>query len=202
MRNFRNLSKKENEELSEKFSFLLKYNEDCTEDDFSWAAITVFDHWLYETESFTIIADATDTEKKAWSEVVKSFLVQLVELESPIKYKYIGRNSKQKLQFSHYISDGNFGLYVAKLFDEVYHPNLVFPRLGVELWFEDNWTIHFKYKSQVDCLEMFKLASQKGLFILPAYSAEHLNNYEALSAFLRSQNLNKSLHRTASAAAE
>ena len=89
----------------------------------------------------------------------------------------------------------------AKQFDEVYSPNLVFNRLGVDLWFEDNWTIHFKYKSQQGCLEMLKLASELGLFILPAYCADHLNNYEVLSDFMRKNGLDKSLHRDFVAAA-
>ncbi|MDT0596398.1 hypothetical protein [Glaciecola petra] len=202
MRNFRNLTKRENEELSKKFSFLLKYNEDCTAEDFSWSAITVFDHWLYESDSFSIISNATEDQKRSWDKAIKSFLAQLVELEKPFKYKYIGRNSKQKLQFSRFIGDDDFGLYVSNLFDEVYSPNLVFNRLGVELWFEDNWTIHFKYKKQEECLGMLKLASNLGLFVLPAYSADHLNNYQTLSKYLGEQGLNKSLHRTANASAE
>ncbi len=196
MRKFRNLAKTKNEELSRKFSFLLKYNEDCTAEDYSWAAITVFDHWLYETDSFKVITDATDAQKAAWDKAIKSFLIQLVGLEQPFKYKYIGRNSKKKLQFSRFISNDDFGAYVANLFDEIYSPNLVFDLLSVELWFQDNWTIHFKYKNQEDCLEMLKLASRFGLFILPACSADHLNNYKVLSKYLREQGLNKSLHRT------
>lgn len=202
MRNFRNLSKNENEELSRKFSFLLKYNEDCTAEDFSCAAVTVFDHWLYETDSLSIIADATDDQIRAWNGIIKRFFTQLVELEKPLKYKYIGRNSKQKLQFSRFVGSDDLGLYVANLFDAVYATNLVFVRLGIELWFEDNWTIHFKYKNQKDCLEMFELIASLGLYILPAYSAEHLNNYKTLAAYLRSQGLNKLLHRTANSAAE
>ncbi|MCU8028773.1 hypothetical protein [Shewanella sp. SM73] len=202
MRNFRNLSKNENEELSRKFSFLLKYNEDCTAEDFSCAAVTVFDHWLYETDSLSIIADATDDQIRAWNGIIKRFFTQLVELEKPLKYKYIGRNSKQKLQFSRFVGSDDLGLYVANLFDAVYATNLVFVRLGIELWLEDNWTIHFKYKNQKDCLEMFELIASLGLYILPAYSAEHLNNYKTQAAYLRSQGLNKLLHRTANAAAE
>ena len=202
MRKFLNLSKSENEKFSTKFSFLLKYNEDCKADDVNWAAITVFNHWLYETDSFSIIDDATDAQKGAWDKVIKNFLFQLVELESPLKYKFIGRNTKQKLQFSRFVCSDDCALYVSKLFDDVYSPNLVFARLGVEIWFEDYWTIHFKYKKQEDCLDMLKLASKLGLFILPAYSAEHLNNYEALSAYLNSQGLNKSLHRSADAVTE
>ncbi len=202
MRNFLNLSKIENEELSKKFSFLLRYNEDCTSEDFSWAALTVFDHWLYESDSFDIIANASDDQKLAWDEKIKSFLAELVELERPLKYKYIGRNSKKKLQFSRYVGNADMGEYVSNLFNEVYSTNLVFSSLGVEFWFEDNWTIHFKYKSQEECLRMLKLASKLGLFILPAYSADHLNNYTALSAYLCEQGLNKSLQRTAKAAAE
>ncbi len=175
----------------------MKCNEDCTADDFSWAAITVFDHWLYETDSFHIIDNATDIQKGVWDKTIKDFLFQLVELERPLRYKYIGRNTKKRLQFSRFVSGDNFALYVSKLFDDVYSPNLVFQRLGVEFWFEDNWTIHFKYKKQEDCLEMFKLASKMGLYILPAYSAEHLNNYEALSAYLNDEGLNKLLHRFA-----
>lgn len=49
---------------------------------------------------------------------------------------------------------------------------------------------------------MFELIASLGLYILPAYSADHLNNYETLSAYLRSQGLNKLLHRTAIAAVE
>lgn len=201
MRSFLNVTKCENSLLSEKFSFLLKYNEDCTADDFSWAAITVFDHWLYETDSFKVIEEASCAEKQGWNNAIKLFLKKLVELEEPLKYKYIGRNSNQKLQFSHYIKNASMAEYVAKQFDEVYSPNLVFNRLGVDLWFEDNWTIHFKYKSQQGCLEMLKLASELGLFILPAYCADHLNNYEVLSDFMRKNGLDKSLHRDFVAAA-
>ena len=201
MRSFLNVTKCENSLLSEKFSFLLKYNEDCTADDFSWAAITVFDHWLYETDSFKVIEEASCAGKQGWNNAIKLFLKKLVELEEPLKYKYIGRNSNQKLQFSYYIKNASMAEYVAKQFDEVYSPNLVFNRLGVDLWFEDNWTIHFKYKSQQGCLEMLKLASELGLFILPAYCADHLNNYEVLSDFMRKNGLDKSLHRDFVAAA-
>jgi hypothetical protein len=200
MRDFLNLSKIENEQLSRKFSFLLRYNEDCTSEDFSWAALTVFDHWLYETDSFSVIADATDVQKLAWDETIKGFLAELVELERPLKYKHIGRNSKQKLQFSRYVGSTDMEKYVSNLFNEVYSTNLVFVGLGVELWFDDNWTIHFKYKSQEECLKMLKLASTLGLFVLPVYSADHLNNYTTLSAYLREQGLSKSLQRTAKAA--
>ena len=119
MRDFLNLAKIENEELSKKFSFLLKYNDDCTSEDFSWAALTVFDHWLYETDSLNIITDATDDEKLAWDETIKGFLAELVELERPLKYKYIGRNSKQKLQFSRYVGSADTGRYVSNLFKNV-----------------------------------------------------------------------------------
>lgn len=193
MRDFLNLTKIENEQLSKKFSFLLRYNEDCTSEDLSWAALTVFDHWLYETDSFNIITDATDDQKLAWDETIKGFLTELVELERPLKYKYIGRNSKQKLQFSRYVGNAEIGEYVSNLFNEVYSTNLVFAGLGVEFWFEDYWTIHFKYKNQEECLGMLKLASKLGLFVLPAYSADHLNNYTALSAYMCEQGLNKAL---------
>ncbi len=193
MRNFLNLTKVENEQLSKKFSFLLKYNEDCTSEDFSWAALTVFDHWLYETDSLSIITDATDNQKLAWDESVKGFLTELVELERPLKYKYIGRNSKKKLKFSRYVGIADIGTYVSNLFNEAYSTNLVFAELGIEFWFEDYWTIHFKYKNQEKCLEMLKLASRCGLFVLPVYSAEHLNNYTTLSAYMREQGLNKAL---------
>ena len=88
MRSFLNVTKCENSLLSEKFSFLLKYNEDCTADDFSWAAITVFDHWLYETDSFKVIEEASCAEKQGWNNAIKLFLKKLVELEEPLKYKF------------------------------------------------------------------------------------------------------------------
>ena len=191
MRKFRNLPKKENNQLTEKFSFLLKYNEDCTEKDFSWAAITVFDHWLYETDSFNIIDKATKRQSdkatkrqsdKAtneqtleWNKRIKTFLSKLCDIEQPIRYKYVGRNTKQRLQFSRYVESLKVGEYVSNLFDDVYCPNIVFYDLGVDLWFEDNWTIHFKYKKQEDCHKMFCLAAEMNLFVLPAYSADHLN---------------------------
>lgn len=193
MRKYLNLTKSENEKLSKKFSFLLRYNEDCTSEDFSWAALTVFDNWLYETNSFSIITDATEERNLAWDETIKGFLTELVELERPLKYKYIGRNSKKKLQFSRYVGSVDIGTYVSNLYNQVYSANLVFAGLGVELWFEDYWTIHFKYKSQEECLEMLKIASKSGLFVLPAYSADHLNNYTALSAYMCEQGLNKAL---------
>ena len=195
MRSFLNVTKCENALLSERFSFLLKCNEDCTANDFSWAAITVFDHWLYETDSLNVIEEASCAEKQGWNNAIKLFLKKLVELEEPLKYKYIGRNSNQKLQFARYMKGVNMVEYVVKQFDEVYSPNLVFARLGVDLWFEDNWTIYFKYKSQQDCLEMLKLTSELGLFILPAYCADHLNNYESLSDFMREKGFDRALHR-------
>ncbi|MGR6502469.1 hypothetical protein [Shewanella sp. Koi 1] len=193
MRKFRNLPKKENNQLSEKFSFLLKYNEDCTEEDFSWAAITIFDHWLYETDSFNIIDEATNEQKLEWNKRIKTFLSKLCDIEQPIRYKYVGRNTKQRLQFSRYVESPKVGEYVSNLFDDVYCPNIVFYALGVDLWFEDNWTIHFKYKKQEDCLKMFSLAAEMNLFVLPAYSADHLNKYSVLSKYLSEQNLNKLL---------
>ena len=195
MRDFLNVSKAENKQLSEKFEFLLKYNEECTTDDFCWAAITIFDHWLYETDSFHIISDATDSQKLIWDNDIKEFLAKLVDLEKPLKYKYIGRNSKQKLQFSRFIKHADIGTYVADLFNDVYIANLVFPILGIDLWFEDNWTIHFKYRNQEDCLEMLRLASELELFILPAYSADHLNDYENLSTYMRENGLGKSVQK-------
>ena len=145
MRKFKNVTKAENKALSEKFSFLVKYNEDCTVSDFSWAAITIFDHWLYKTNSFEIIENATEAQRKEWDTIIKSFLFKLAELEAPLRYKYVGRNVYQKLQFSSYIDDQHVSEYLSQQFNDVYSPNIVFEGLGVEIWFEDNWTIHFKY---------------------------------------------------------
>ena len=193
MRKFRNIPKKENNQLSEKFSFLLKYNEDCTEEDYSWAAITIFDHWLYETDSFSIIDDATTEQKLEWDKRIKTFLSKLCDIEEPIRYKYVGRSTKMRLQFSRYVESSKVGEYVSNLFDDVYYPNIVFYDLGVGLFFQDHWTIHFKYKKQEDCHKMFTLAAEMNLFVLPAYCADHLNQYSVLSKFLNEQNLNKLL---------
>ena len=192
-RKFKNVTKADNKVLSEKFSFLLKYNEHCTTNDFSWAAITIFDHWLYETDSFGVIENATETQKREWYITIKSFLSKLTKLEVPLKYKYVGRNAYQKLQFSSYIDDQHVSEYLSEQFDEVYSPNIVFPRLGVELWFQDNWTIHFKYLSPEQCFDMFKLVSELGLHILPAYCADHLNDYSNLSSFLSDNGLTSTL---------
>ncbi|QYJ83028.1 hypothetical protein [Shewanella aegiceratis] len=202
MRTFLNIPNAENKQLSEKFSFLLKCNDDCTADDFGWVAITVFDHWLYETGSVNVIEEASNAQKQVWDQTIERFLRQLVDLEQPLKYRYVGRNSNQKLRFSRFVKDGNMGEYVSSLFNDVYWPNLVFNRLGLNLWFEDNWTIHLKYIKQEDCLDMFKLASKLGLFVLPVYSADHLDNYAALSEYLSQQGLNQSLHRTVNLVAE
>ncbi|MFD2165643.1 hypothetical protein ACFSJY_05140 [Thalassotalea euphylliae] len=195
MRKFKNVTKADNKVLSEKFSFLLKYNEDCTNADFSWAAVTIFDHWLYETASFNIIEGATEAQKREWDMIIKSFLSQLTAIEVPIKYKYVGRNVNQKLQFSNYIGDAQASEYFSEQFDEVYSPNIVFEKLGVEIWFEDNWTIHFKYLDQEQCLDMFKLVSELGLYILPAYCADHLNDYSNLSLFLTEKGVASTLQK-------
>ncbi len=70
---------------------------------------------------------------------------------------------------------------------------MVFYDLGVDLWFQDNWTIHFKYKKQEDCHKMFILAAEMNLYVLPAYCADHLNKYSVLSKYLSELNLNKLL---------
>jgi hypothetical protein len=197
MRTFLNVTKKENKRLSDKFSFLLKYNDDCTTEDFSWAAITIFDHWLYESNSFDVIEQASDAQKCSWDDKIKDFLRSLVKIETPIRYRYLGRNTNQRLQFSRYIKDQNFDDYVANLFDELYTPNIVFDVLGVDLWFEDNWTLHIKYKRQENCLKLFELVADSDMFILPAYSAGHLNDYRKLSAYLDEQGLGKCLEVSA-----
>ena len=74
-----------------------------------------------ESDSIGIITNATDEQKRKWDETIKDFLIQLVKLEQPYRYKYIGRNSNQKLQFSRYISEEDFGLYVSNLFGEIYY---------------------------------------------------------------------------------
>ncbi|MCB1581503.1 MAG: hypothetical protein KDI92_00460 [Xanthomonadales bacterium] len=189
MRKFKNLTKNKNKVLAEKFSFLLKYNDDCTKNDCSWAAITVFDHWLYESDSFHLIENATKSQKVSWDKAIKNFILELVKLETPYKYKFIGRNTKQKLQFSQFINKVEFGEYLTRKYDETYSPNIVFNNLGVVFFFEDYWTIHFKYKKQEDCLEMLKLINEIGLYVLPAYSAGHLNNYQELSTYMIQQGL-------------
>lgn len=195
MRKFKNIDKNSNNGLTERFSFLLKFNEDCTTNDCCWAAITIFDHWLYESDSMSLIEDADKQQKKSWDEQIKRFLRALVSCEEPIRYKYCGKNTKQSLQFSRYIGQQAIDDYVSQLFDDVYQTNLVFPKLGLDLWFEDNWTIHFRYKHQNDSLDMFKLAGEHGLFVLPAYSADHLNDYKTLSGFLTENGLGHTLHR-------
>ena len=193
MRNYQNIAKPENDELSERFSFLLKYNEDCSKSDFSWAAITIFDHWLHESNSFGLIDAATDQEKKRWTDSIKEFLRSLVQIEAPLKYNYRGRNTKRKLQFARYIGAMNYGDFIAGLFDKTYCPNMVFPKLGVDIWFEDNWTLHFKYKSQFECKPLLILAAESGLYVLPAYCADHLNHYSELSAFMVENGLNAAI---------
>lgn len=195
MRRFKNIDKKSNDELSERFAFLLKLNEDCTTSDCYWAAITIFDHWLYESDSMSLIDDADEQQKKSWDEQIKTFLRELVSCEEPVRYKYCGRNINPRLQFSRYTGPQSIDDYVAHLLGDVYQTNLVFPKLGLDLWFEDNWTIHVRYKNQNDSLDMFKLAGNHGLFILPVYSADHLNDYENLSAFLTDNGLGNTLHR-------
>jgi hypothetical protein len=199
MRSHRNIDRSENEELSDRFSFLLKCNEDCTKSDFSWAAITIFDHWLYESNSFSRIEEATESEKAGWTKKIKVFLHNLVQIEEPLKYRYRGLHNKQRLQFSRYLGGNDYGHYIAGLFDKTYSPNIVFPKLGVDLWFEDNWTLHFKYKSQLECKALLKLAAENGLYVLPAYCAEHLNCYSELSAFMVENGLNKAIYRTSTA---
>ena len=199
MRSHRNINKSENKELSNRFSFLLKYNEECTKSDFSWAAITIFDHWLYEDDSFSRIAEATELEKEAWTRLIKEFLHGLVKIEEPLKYKFRGLHHSQRLQFSRYVGGEEYGSYIASLFDKTYSPNIVFPKLGVDLWFEDNWTLHFKYKNQSECIALLNLVAESGLYVLPAYCAEHLNCYSELSAFMVENGLNKAIYRTSTA---
>ncbi|WP_417763656.1 hypothetical protein [Shewanella sp.] len=143
MRKFLNINKMDNAKLAKKFAFLLHYNDECSKEDCCWAAITVFDHWLHQSNSFHLIKDASAAQQSQWTDTIKQFLRLLVQLEAPLKYRYKGRNTKQHLQFVRYVGNEDLGCYVANMFDDIYYPNMVFDQLGVELWFEDYWTLHF-----------------------------------------------------------
>ncbi|MCH1924838.1 hypothetical protein L9G74_09705 [Shewanella sp. C32] len=195
MRKFLNLNKTDNAKLAAKFGFLLRGNDECSKEDCCWAAITIFDHWLHQSHSFHRIKEASAAQQSQWTDTIKQFLRALVQIEAPLKYRFKGRHSKQHLQFARYVGNQDISNHLANQFDDIYYPNVVFEQLGVELWFEDYWTLHFKYKNQHDCLPLLQLATEMGLYILPVSCADNLNDYPQLSQFMRDHGLAKSLYR-------
>ena len=183
--------------LSQSFAYLLKENDQCSKDECCWVAATVFDHWLYESDSYHLIDEASPEQKEKWDAVISQFLSELSKLESPLKYKYLGRYPKKRLQFSTYIGSEPYGQYIASLFKATYEPNLVFPEHGIHIWFEDGWVIYIVYQNIEKFASVCQLASECGLYLLPVYSAGQLNQYEALSQSVPSVSLNKSSKRDA-----
>lgn len=187
--------------LSQSFAYLLKENEQCSKDECCWVAATVFDHWLYESDSYHLIEEAGREQKGNWDALISKFLSELSKLESPLKYKFMGRYPKKRLQFSKYIGCEPYGQYVANLFKATYEPNLVFPEHGIHICFEDGWVIYMVYQSIEKFAPICQLASECGLYMLPVYSAGHLNQYEALLQAVPSVSLNKSGKRDAATSA-
>jgi len=196
MRIYRNLKKRENERLSKPFSYLLKENEDCKPEECSWVAITVFDHWLHEDDSYYLISDATGDQKKKWYGLIFSFLEALTKIEVPLKCKYLGRFPNKRLQLSEYIGADPIESHVVELFKTTYEPNLVFPNHGFHIWFEDDWTIYIVYQGVESLMPVLEIVEKIGLFLLPVSSAEHLNKYSELADTLSQKGLSKALHRT------
>lgn len=184
MRQFINLPKRENHALSNTFNHLLKWDEECNVSDCSWVAVTVFDHWLYESDSVHLAEQASNNEKANWDAKINKLLCSLVKNDNPLKFKYKGRHPKKKLQFSRLTDNGKTEHWVKQQFKIQYTPNIIFPRLGISISFEDSWIVYVVYKSQTQCKELFRLVSESGLYLLPVYSAEHLNNYEELSKYV------------------
>lgn len=196
MRTYRNLKKGENEQLSRSFSYLLKENEDCTPEECSWVAVTVFDHWLHEDDSYHLINDATEEQKRKWNQSIFSFLGALVKVEEPLRYKYLGRYPNKRLQFSQYIGATPIEIHVVELFKTVYEPYMAFPNHGFHVRFEDDWTIYIVYQNVDSLVPVYELVEKTGLYLLPVSSAEHLNQYAALAETVSQKGLIKALHRT------
>lgn len=196
MRKYRNLVKGENEPLAKAFSYLLKVIDDCTPEECSWVALSVFDHWLYESDSYHLISDATDAQKQKWNESVFSFLKGLVKIEAPLRYKCVGRYPNKRLQFSRYVGAIPMEKHMVEQFKAGYDPYMAFPKHRFHIWFGDDWTIYIVYQDVYLLLPVHELAEKAGLYFLPVYSAEQLNHYAALVELLTQKGLNKALHRT------
>ena len=196
MRTLRNIDKADNETLSTQFSFLLKMNEDLSSSDVSWVAATVFDHWLYESKSSELVESATEQEKSRWGKKIGDLLEGLVGLDEPLSFRFKGRHPKKRLQFRKYIAETPVADHLKRLYETTYDPRFVFPGLGVEIFFEDGWIVYFRYTDIEKFAPVIELIAKLQLFLLPVYTAEHLNSYEDIEKKAKEQGLNKALHRT------
>jgi hypothetical protein len=195
MRRFKNISKSENEQLSKVFVSLLKFSDECDPTEAKWVAVTVFDHWLHESDSFNIIKNASDKQREQWSLKMASFLRKLVEMEEPICYKTIGKLSKQKLQFRKYIGVKPISDYLIQLEAETYSPEMVFKEHKFYIFFEDYWTIHIIYKDISLLKDVFKIAAEINLYFLPDNSAGHLNKYDEVKEAVQKAGYSQTLQR-------
>lgn len=194
---FRNLDKALNNKLAGQFAYLLKANEDCSAAECNWVALTIFDHWLHEDDSYAIIRDATTKQKQQWDQRLRDFLQQLATLASPVRVKFRGRHSKQRLQFSAYSGIEPVDAYLSGLYDQVYPPTLVFPSLKMHFWFESDWTIYLVYQNITDFMPVCRLAAAQQLYLLPVFSVGKLNQYQVLASALTEHGLNNVLYRPA-----
>ncbi|TRX57301.1 hypothetical protein [Thalassomonas sp. M1454] len=189
MRKFLNLPKIKNKTLAKQYSYLLKYTDDRSSEECQWLAISVFDHWLYKTNSFSIVENATDKQKLTWTNQIYQFLLDIVELERPIYFKYAGKHTKSSIQFRDYVGETPIGQFLCKQYDDIYEPNVIFESIALHLMFEDNWTIILDYQDLEKLEPVLNLMNQHNLYALPVERVENLNMYSEVEAMLTKMNL-------------
>lgn len=181
--------------LKNEFAHLSKWWGDCDESDCKGVAITIFDHWLYQTNTQDKLCSASQDQQKKWYAQVDAFLAKLCETDPPIFYRRIGRRSKSSLQFRRIFSMDTLKYIQEEIRKECWnHPDIVFQKSGVSICYSEDWTLFVRYKKVQNLDQVILSAAENNLYLL-SHERGVPCKYEEIAEKLDEMGLNKCRQR-------
>lgn len=88
MRRFKNLDKQRQKALTSLFPDLADLGES---DNYHYVAVSVFDHWLNNTEVAELLDNVSDAEQKRRASALYSFSAKIASEYEVVNYKFVGK---------------------------------------------------------------------------------------------------------------
>ena len=172
MRKFKNLSNQEQVKLREQFIDLEKKLAQKDISEYTYLAISVFDHWLTREEFDSHLFNTSVEEQKLRNKALYSFSKNVVESTRVVNFKLCGLKSKQKPLFRSFTSEKaklDYFLPVIGSSGKSFFLS-VLPDLNVifiESW-DDTNIMYLKDKSVKPLIE--KWAAESGVYCLDKWT--------------------------------
>lgn len=168
MRKFKNLKNERQIELTRQFPDLLKLS--CAEETFEYTylAVSVFDHWLGREKSVKFLDNVPGDEQSRRNNILYSFSKKLAQNTEVINFKFRGRWNRSYPLFRGFTSIGALEKYLEPA---ISHPKknffrIILPELGAvffESW-DDTNVFYLRDSSKINLIREW--AIECGMFCI------------------------------------